>query len=470
MASKQPQVEAFCKLIGMLETVIFNGSTGGPDREFYTVPHPGIFIDPKLSDKPGSRDMELISQLFNGCFGATLIYNPLVTTVTQTYSDILEQAALPEMKLTPAQEKYLTGKEAEIMSMIDAYLKYKQRYDEISGSIYRAQESSAPSSEIYALYKKRDLADIEWKRRGYKEKYQDTEAEISYWRSVSPRRHFANLKYRYDQHTAQAGTSTYQSTYLSPPIQEWNSPYSGWAQFEKTFKYSELHTFSKHTSWSGSVSGNFGIWHAGGGASGSNTEKYENSENIDIELKFEYLRVRILRPWLVSDVFKYRFWTFKKAFGFRLISEGFTPGSSYPLGPQGLMPVIPTDIVLARNVTLSAAFSEEEKKFVQSTLSGSVSGGYGPFSCRGSYSTTTTKEDVVGSFDGTTLRIANPQIIGYLGTLLPRSPDPDRRLPWTTDADFGDPTKRSSKDVDYLKKAEEQSHATKDAFSGRSTP
>lgn len=470
MPSKQPQLEAFCKLIGMLETVIFNGSTGGPDREFYTVPHPGIFIDPKLTDKPNSKDMELVSQLFNGCFGASLLYNPLMTTVTQTYSDILEQAALPEMKLTADQEKYLNAKEAELLKILDAYMKYKQRYDEIVGSIYREQENGAPSSVIYELYKKRDLADIEWKRRGYKEQYQDLEAEVSYWRSVSPRRHFANLKARFDQHTAQAGTSTYQATYLSPPIQEWSSPYAGWAQFEKIFKYSELHTFSKHTSWSGSVSGNFGLWHAGGGAGGSNTEKYENSENIDIELKFEYLRVKILRPWLIPDVFKYRFWTYKKAFGFRPISEGYIPGSTSPLGPQGLMPVLPTDIVLARNVCISATFSEEEKKFVQSTLSGSVSGGYGPFSCRGSYSTTTTKEDVVGSFDGTTLRIANPQIIGYLGTLLPRSPAPDRRLPWTSDADFGDTTKQGRKADDYLKKAKTQSEVTKKIFDGKKTP
>ncbi len=134
------------------------------------------------------------------------------------------------------------------------------------------------------------------------------------------------------------------------------------------------------------------------------------------------------------------------------------------------MPVLPTDIVLARNVCISANFSEEEKKFVQSTLSGSVGGGYGPFSCRGSYSTTTTKEDVVGSFDGTTLRIANPQIIGYLGTLLPRSPDPDRRLPWTSDADFGDAAKQDKKVDDYLKQAQAQSQVMKKVNNGKKRP
>ena len=467
--SKQPQLEAFSKLIGMLETVIFNGSTGGSDREFYTIPHPGIFIDPNLKDSANSKDMLLISSLFNNCFGATLIYNPLVTTVDQTYADILVQAALPEKTLSADEKKKLKALEAELLRTIDSYIKYKTRYDDIIGAIIRAQVNNEPSDVLFELERKRQTALSEWRLRGFKDTYEQSEAEVAYLRSVSPRQHFQNLKTRYDNHTGQAGAASYQSTYLSPPIHEWSSQYAGWAQFGKTFKYSELHNSSKHTSWSGSVGANFGLWHAGGSANGSTTEIYEASENIDIELKFEYLRVRILRPWLVSDVFSYRFWTYKKAFGYRQVSEGYVPGSTSPLGPLGLMPVLPTDFVIARNVSVSAAFNEAERTFVQNTLSGSVSGGYGPFSARGSYSTTTTKEDVTGSFDGTTLRIANPQIIGFLGVLLPRSPDPDRRLPWSSDADFGDDpdtvSRSRQKDHEYLAMAEAQSQATEAAFS-----
>lgn len=467
MSSNQPQLEAFSKLIGMLEKIIFNGSTGETDREFYTVPHPGVFIDPKLVESSDSKDMEVISQLFNGCFNASMIYSPLATTVAQTYSDILEQAALPEMKLSVEQEKLLDKKEKEILKIQDAYIKYRKRYNAIVGSIYREQEKGSPRSVIYELYEKRDLADVEWKRRGYKELYEELEAEISYWRSVSPRQHFANLKTRFNQSTARADNSTYQTTYLSPPIQEWNSPYAGWTRFEKTFKYSELQSYSKHSSWSGSVGGNFGIWRAAGSLNGQNIEKYATSENIDIELKFEYLRVKIIRPWLIADVFNYRFWTYRKAFGFRQISEGYRSGSASPLGPQGLMPVLPTDIVVARHVSISSSFSDEEKKFIRETLSGSISGGYGPFSCRGSYSTATEKEEFKGIFDETTLTIANPQVIGYLGILIPRSPDPDRRLPWSSDADFGDPSMKNLHSDDYLRLAEEQSQITEKIFEGR---
>lgn len=463
MTDKQPQLEAFSKLIGMLETAIFNGGTGGSNREFYTIPHPGIFIDPNLKDTPDSKDMLITSMLFDQCFSASLIYKPILSTISQTYSDILQQSALPNQELTPKQEIDLKKLEKKIEEIFDLYQKYKSRYDEVIGAIIKAREDNSPSSVLQQLEAKRVAALDEWKYRGKKADYEESLAKISYIRSISPKLHFANLKSRFDQQTSTSGNNSYQSTFLSPPIHEWNSLYAGWAKFKKTFKYSELNTYSKHTAWSGSANANFGIWKVGGGASGSSTEKYENSENVDIELEFEYLRVRILRPWLVSDLFNYRFWTYRKSFGHRLISDGYNPNENSPLGPQGLMPVLPTDFVIVKNVNISSIFSEAEKKFISEVISGSVSGGFGPFSCRGSYSTTTTKEEVKASFDQTTLRIANPQIIAFLGILLPKTPNPDTRLPWGDDADFGINDLRSTSN-DYLKLAEAQNNIVNSIF------
>lgn len=467
MPTKQPQLEAFSKILGMLEEVIFNGTTGDPSREFYTAPHPGIFVNPKLTETANSKDMLLASEMVDACFAATLRYEPLITTVSQTYSDILEQAALPEKNLTPTQLADLQDTEKRLDASVDVYLKYKDRYDKIKGDIFRAQSAAEPADVIYALEQKRLAALEEWKRYGKKQQYESDDAKVNYLRSVSPKLHFQKLKQRFDAFSQTTGVSDFQPIYLDPPISDWNSPYAGWASFSKTFKYSELHTLSKNASWSGSAGADFGVWRVGGAADGSSTEKYENSEDTDIELKFEYMRVAVRRPWLISDIFMYRFWTYNTAFGFRAVSEGFDPGAMPPLGPKGLMPVLPTNFVVARNVSISASFSAAEKSFVSSTLSGSVSGGWGPFSARGSYSTTTTKEDVIGSFDGTTLRIANPQIIGLMGILLPRSPNPDRRLPWGADADFGDATASAliaADSGDYIAELEAQYELTRHLY------
>lgn len=461
----QPQLDAFFRLIGMLETAIFNGSTGESGKEFYTIPHPGVFVSPGLKETANSKDMSIISSLFNTCFESTLLYQPNLSTVSQVYQDVLEQAALPEKRLTKKEEDELKEYEEFLDKTVEIYLRYKSRAGEISGEIIRQQILRAPADVLAALQIKLEAAEAEWIRFGKREQYEEKQALASYLRSVSPRLFFQRLLARFNKSTQTTGAESYQATYLSPPVEEWTSPYAGWSLFDKTFKYSELHTRSKHSTWSGSAGGNFGLWRAKGGASGSHTERYQASENIDIQLKFEYMRVRIIRHWLVPDVFNYRFWTYKKAFGFREVSDGAILGNM--IGPQGLMPVLPTYVVVARNVSISAAFSDEEKRFVEDTLSGSASGGYGPFSVKGSYSSTTTQEDVVGSFDGTTLKIANPQIIAFMGTLMPRSPNPDKRLPWTDDADFGDEAiHTASSKEDFLNMVKARSEAFRDVIKG----
>lgn len=66
-------------------------------------------------------------------------------------------------------------------------------------------------------------------------------------------------------------------------------------------------------------------------------------------------------------------------------------------------------------------------------------GAAGAHFARGDYiRSTTTKEDVIGSFDGTTRRFAHLEIIGMMGIVLPQAPAPDHRLALRSDADFGD--------------------------------
>ncbi|PWT79505.1 MAG: hypothetical protein C5B44_06755, partial [Acidobacteria bacterium] len=44
-----------------------------------------------------------------------------------------------------------------------------------------------------------------------------------------------------------------------------------------------------------------------------------------------------------------------------------------------------------------------------------------------------SQQRVNGYFESGTLTIENPQIFGFIGTLLPKSPDPDLSLPWSND-------------------------------------
>lgn len=471
---KEPQLEAFAKVLGMMENAIFSGSTGGSDSEFYAVPHPGFFISPNLTERANSKDMLIISNLVNRCFEPEMRYREKVTTVTQVYSDILSQAALPEQELSEEEEDKLIKLEQKLEEMFPAYSRYKTRYLEAYGYFLAAQESDPPnSSEVRRLKDKLDSARDEWKLTGRKEAYEKASAQVSYLRSSSPKTHFDNLQKRFSDHTQTSGVGDYQATYLSPPIAEWQSQFTSWTRFEKTFKYSNLEVLSKHTSWSGKTGGGWGLWKAKIKVGGSTVEEHEESENIDIELKFDFLRVRIIRPWMVSDLFSYNFWTYQKEFGYRQVSEGAILNA--PVGPRGLMPVIPTDLVIVKDVSITANFGEKERDFIKKILSGSAGGGWGPIGVKGSYQTTTSSEDVEGSFDGTTLKVHNPQVIGIIGTLLPACPNPQRELPWGDDAAFPPAGKDKNTelageaDEPYLKAAREQWELVRDLGDGESS-
>jgi len=97
------------------------------------------------------------------------------------------------------------------------------------------------------------------------------------------------------------------------------------------------------------------------------------------------------------------------------------------------MPFLPTHIIMIRNVKLSANFGHNDQTFIASQFQTNASFGYGPFSISGSYSESNSQQRVNGHFESGTLTIANPQIFAFIGTLLPKSPDPDLTLPWGND-------------------------------------
>jgi hypothetical protein len=94
------------------------------------------------------------------------------------------------------------------------------------------------------------------------------------------------------------------------------------------------------------------------------------------------------------------------------------------------MPVIPTSMILAKNVLVKMdAFSSDFQSFY-SKFSSSASIGWGPFSLKGNYSReeSSTQHDVRVTNEG--LVVESPQIIGFVCEVLPKSPDPDEALAW----------------------------------------
>jgi hypothetical protein len=76
-----------------------------------------------------------------------------------------------------------------------------------------------------------------------------------------------------------------------------------------------------------------GLWLFGG--SGGKSETYQHTHRArTARISLEYLRVRIDRPWLLQDVFGYRFWTWKRSHGYGLVSDGGSLSANPPVRPQ----------------------------------------------------------------------------------------------------------------------------------------
>jgi hypothetical protein len=155
-----------------------------------------------------------------------------------------------------------------------------------------------------------------------------------------------------------------------------------------------------------------------------------------MSFKMEVKRVLIYRSWGDPLVFRSPNWKWTspamQADPNSMISQGKYDAAKGAF--LGLMPLYPTSIILCRNVEITANFSKEDKDFFTKTISGSAKGGFLCFRAKAS-ATSTTTSTIVDKGDGTaTIKIPDPQIIGYICEVLPVTPAPDKTV---KEADLG---------------------------------
>lgn len=153
-----------------------------------------------------------------------------------------------------------------------------------------------------------------------------------------------------------------------------------------------------------------------GGAKSSTTEI--SRDNADIIIKGELATVQIIRPWFDPTIFKLNGWT-NSLYGKNKLSTGD------PNDANSILPMYTTALILMKNLSLEATFSNSESK--QKTLNGAGGGGFsfGPFTFGGGYSG--SKEDSTLTETENSFKITNKgiQIIGYVNEIVPACPSAD---------------------------------------------
>lgn len=408
--------------------------------EFGVMMTPGQFVSPNWMESTGSNDMYNQFVLLDSALDTSFSYLPLVTTISGQYSRALDLAALRHRPLTKKEKDELDQINLEISQLQPTYDLYKNRYEDAAEAYdFEASKPNPNQGKLQRLLDDKNEAYNNWDTIGQKQYYEDDLVGQAWQiQNGNPDGEWTRMRAQYRNSTKIAPLGQYQTTLLTPPISQWQN--AGWATFSKTITDTETHQYSHSVSWSAGIGAQWGLFdYVDVGAGGSKTVRHDISDVTSIDTTFDYIRCRIIRPWLDSNLFACKDWTWKQPNTFVYLSDGGNLAASPPVRPIGNMPFLHTSVVVVRNVVIRANFSHNDVQEMNEQINGSIDAGFGCFGLRGSYQESTHTVDVKATFDGTELRIPNPQIIGFLGTLLPKSPDPDQHLPyWPDTAVFPD--------------------------------
>jgi hypothetical protein len=434
-------------LFGGMQDALFLGDRFA-NGDFVSFLQPGQFISTSLQETDGSDDMAVQAAIANVLVDSSYVNKydditysnsvELPGSVAAVYEDIMTAGhyALPYKALDPATIQEMASLKDWLAASEGNYELYRERYfDAAEAYEVEAHKQYPSAARLLRLRQKQDDAAKDWNTFGQRQLYDNKSGRYAYLSGEDPTGFWARVDQDLAAQKRQSPTKgSFYQTFLVPSITSWGT--AGWASFERRISEQDSYSYSKSTSWSGGLSAGWGLWSFGGGTSGSSKYAHDESSVGTVTLKFDYLRVRIFRPWMRDDVFGYRFWTWNKTFGGEMISDGGNLHVTPPVRPLGRMPVLPQYLIVVRNVELAGSFSAQEQTTFEQQITASASVGWGPFSLSGSYSESTGSKYTKASFDGVTFRIDQPQIIARTGLLLPESPNPDTKLPWQSDAWF----------------------------------
>jgi hypothetical protein len=427
MANEQ---DLIASLFTALESTIFYGDRLG-QGQMVSMMNPGQFLSQNLKET-SPADLFVQFDVTDPGLDTSFIRKPLTSTLSRQYEFIFQAKALPLKQLTHAQQQQLAAAKATVDSLEDAYDQYKDAYDTSYANYQTAlNHPDTDPGTLTMLYAAVTRAQRAWEQNGLRKDFDNAYSEMLYLSSGYPVTYFQELDQLRTQFQSASGGLPYYRTLFEPPIAQWAG--ASWTKALLDTSTVDSSSYSRSTAYSGGIGVGWGMFSFGGSGGHSETYQHDHTDATTLRAEFEYLRVKIARPWLVPDVFGYRFWTWSSSFAsstsYPLLSDGAMP-------PTGTLPMYPLEMLVVRNVKLTANFSQTDNSVVTSHMQAGMDMGFGPFSISGSYTENSSQVNVSGVQNGATIEIDQPQIIAFLCSMTPQCPNPDPSLPWQVDAVF----------------------------------
>lgn len=437
----EPNILVFKRLYSKIAEALSVGTpTGVPGQNYLALCNPGILLDPKLSLTSNVAAQQTWGAILDNVPTPNWIYTATNTQIASVYDQILTGKELPDVGLTKQQKDHLAAAEAVVMTpkrkptpTFKAYMEYQSQYLQALTAYQTAQTTSANTGQPMptALQEALNQARSNWNTFGSKGQVEAAQATVRNLSQLDPNTWWAQLQNAYENAsiTASGGAPFEPST--TYPDYSWFGGQKGWTHF--TFDTTDVtqQATSSAVQAGGGVSANWGLWRVSASADYSKSTDTSSSDTTAIKVSMDIMRATIMRPWLDPLVFRAHTWRLGKAsplYASQISNGSFVPGASN----AGLMPLLPTGILVARNVSIGAQFSHADQTTVQSALSTSASVGWGPFAINGHYSQSDGSAISHGSATNTTIANPDPQILGFFCDVLPLCPSPNPALPWPT--------------------------------------
>jgi hypothetical protein len=437
--AQDPNTELMKKLYTKIAKTVSVGSNDLTTGETYLIlANPGILLDPTLDyNTPAGRNR--FARAIDKALNPSWIYGTRNYTVFDVYNRILEDHEAAQVKPTAEQIKQYKAACKVIFSDCDqaqpgtysnAYNRYQNALSRLiivskQAEDYKRQnqtEELPPDMLVDLISATNDLELI-----GNRTEIETAIAVKNTFEHIDPNAWWGELRGKFTKNSETLNTNRFGNLSLYPAYSVWLDINRTWTNLNLTQSEIEQTTTSSHTHVGGGGGFSIGFWSVGADYENTENRSYYSFAGSNYAVSMELMRVTLDRPWMDEGVFESHAWKWLEGslYDKRKISSGADATSGVTPPASDVMPFVPTGLLLARRVSLTANWSTDLKTSFDSHTSAGASVGWGPFSFGGRYDNSNASTYHKAKAAGNTISWDAPQILGFFVQVLPESPNPD---------------------------------------------
>jgi hypothetical protein len=391
---------------------VINGQKPDPNLIF-SLANPGLPIPSKGLDPAKDEDMVFLQRTLDTIPTPTAMYGASLNTYTSVYDRIMREKQVKRVPMSEAETAELAALQTRLKEdspEMTKYIEYRRVWEEARMVMDEAEGVAKVSGKhVSDILKTRVGNNLEaWVANGFKVQIEEAQERYGELGNKSGEVWWNELNRRFQK--INSPSTLHAVTFPKP--QDWGKG-GTWTRF--TFNAADSFDSSsfshKDVETSASISG--GGVHVDVSAGWSKTEEAAAADYSDTTISFDLRRVAVYRPWLEGSIFTNPTWNLTGS----LISNGAALKDL-----QGEMPLMLNQIVLCKNLKITGSWIKAVSASMEKNIHAHFHASFLFFSVSGGYSKTDTSSSSSVSSDGNSISCPGIQVIGFISTVVPKSP------------------------------------------------